>query len=29
MRVNDELYEDLSFDKIDRLLEQLAGRAGE
>jgi NADH:ubiquinone oxidoreductase subunit E len=29
MRVNDELYEDLNFDKIDRLLDQLAGRAGE
>jgi NADH-quinone oxidoreductase E subunit len=29
MRVNDELYEDLTFDKIDRLLDQLAGRAGE
>ena len=27
MRVNDELYEDLSFDKVDRLLDQLAGRA--
>ena len=28
MRVNDELYDDLSFDKVDRLLEQLAGRTG-
>lgn len=27
MRVNDELYEDLNFDKVDRLLDQLAGRA--
>jgi NADH-quinone oxidoreductase E subunit len=27
MRVNDELYEDLTFDKADRLLDQLAGRA--
>jgi NADH-quinone oxidoreductase subunit E len=26
MRVNDELYEDLTPDKIDRLLDQLAGR---
>lgn len=29
MRVNDELYEDLNSDKVDRLLDQLAGRAGE
>jgi NADH:ubiquinone oxidoreductase subunit E len=29
MRVNDELYEDLNFDKVDRLLDQLAGRAKE
>jgi NADH-quinone oxidoreductase E subunit len=26
LRVNDELYEDMTFDKIDRLLDQLAGR---
>lgn len=26
MRVNDELYEDLTVDKVDRLLGQLAGR---
>lgn len=26
MRVNDELYEDLTCDKVDRLLDQLAGR---
>lgn len=26
MRVNDELYEDLTQDKVDRLLDQLAGR---
>ena len=26
MRVNDELYDDLSFDKVDRLLDQLAAR---
>jgi NADH-quinone oxidoreductase subunit E len=26
MRVNDELYEDLTLDKVDRLLDQLAGR---
>jgi NADH-quinone oxidoreductase subunit E len=26
MRVNDELYEDLTYDKVDRLLDQLAGR---
>jgi len=26
MRVNDELYEDLTPDKVDRLLDQLAGR---
>jgi len=26
LRVNDELYEDMSFDKVDRLLDQLAGR---
>ncbi len=26
LRVNDDLYEDLSFDKVDRLLDQLAGR---
>jgi NADH-quinone oxidoreductase E subunit len=28
VRVNDELYDDLTFDKVDRLLDQLAGRAG-
>jgi NADH-quinone oxidoreductase E subunit len=26
LRVNDELYEDMTTDKVDRLLEQLAGR---
>ena len=26
MQVNDELYEDLTMDKVDRLLDQLAGR---
>jgi len=26
LRVNDELYEDMTFDKVDRLLDQLAGR---
>jgi NADH-quinone oxidoreductase E subunit len=26
MRVNDELYDDLTFDKVDRLLDQLAER---
>jgi NADH-quinone oxidoreductase E subunit len=26
MRVNDELYDDLNFDKVDRLLDQLAAR---
>jgi len=26
LRVNDELYDDLNFDKVDRLLDQLAGR---
>ena len=26
MRVNDELYDDLTFDKVDRLLDQLAQR---
>jgi len=26
LRVNDELYEDLNSDKVDRLLDQLAGR---
>ena len=29
MRVNDELYEDMAFDKVDRLLDQLAGRTKE
>lgn len=28
VRVNDELYDDLNFDKVDRLLDQLAGRTG-
>ena len=28
VRVNDELYDDLNFDKVDRLLDQLAGRVG-
>ncbi len=28
LRVNDELYEDMNFDKVDRLLDQLAGREG-
>ena len=26
VRVNDELYDDLNYDKVDRLLDQLAGR---
>ena len=26
LKVNDELYEDMTSDKIDRLLDQLAGR---
>ena len=28
VRVNDELYDDLNFDKVDRLLDQLSGRTG-
>jgi NADH-quinone oxidoreductase E subunit len=28
VRVNDELHDDLTFDKVDRLLDQLAGRTG-
>ena len=28
LRVNDELYDDLNFDKVDRLLDQLAAREG-
>jgi NADH-quinone oxidoreductase subunit E len=28
VRVNDELYDDLNYDKVDRLLDQLAGRTG-
>ena len=28
LRVNDELYEDLNLDKVDRLLDQISGRTG-